>query len=643
MKMQFFLVLWCLSIAFTSCEEDKRAADQGQNLGNLHISKENPRPGDELELTYNASSTGEDNPEVEAYYRFFVGPKAYMEDIDFVDSSGVWKAQIKVPDSAQAIAFNISKDSRLDNNNKKGFVLQLYDEDGKVLPGSRASQAFYYQVYGSSSQIENDSILPFLKKDLLENPSLAEEWDVAYAKILYSTDKEKGEQYINRRIKDRGGDTADQKDLTAIYSFYEVMKNKESADSLQQVIIKKYPKSDFAKRKYLGDVRSASDLAMREKIFEEFHNKFGAAEKGVEKNSMLNILASAYAENGNWEKFDRYASLMNDKGMKANLFNNTAWQIAQKGKNLEKAAELSAASLELVDEGKKPDYWTRKQFENNKKYTERMYYDTYAYILMKQDKLEEAIKYQEKAVADGSNSEYNERYIALLLQDDQVERAREKAAEFIKINAATTTVKEDYKKAYVKSTGSETGYKEKLAELENAGREKAVADLKKEMVNEEAPAFTLRDLDGKEVSLASLEGKTVIVDFWATWCVPCISSFPGMKVAVEKYKNDPNVEFLFVDTWENKPTLKKDVQKFIADNGYPFHVLFDEPVKDTSKFTTTEAYDISGIPTKIIIGPDGKMKFKMVGYGGNNDVLVQEIEIMIELVKEQEKNTKPVA
>ena len=644
MRIKMSLLLLASAVVVSSCEDDDQVVDKGQNLGDLFISKEKPQPGDELDLKYSpAALDGESPEEVEAFYHYFVGPKAYPQDIEFTDSSGVWKARVKLPDSATAVVLNISKDGRLDNNNKKGFVIPLFNAKREMLSGSKASMGYFYNFYGSGYEVRNDSALALLEQDLQQNPELNEDWDKVYAMMLYASDKAKAENYIQNRIKERKGANANEEDLVAIYSFFEVTKNKKAADSLQQVIVQKFPKSETAKQKYLMDFRAASDLASREKIFEGFQSKFGAADKSNQKNSMLTVLASAYAKEANWEKFDRYAGMMTDKGAQASLYNDAAWQTAEKGGNLDKAAELSAVSLKIMKQKEKPEYWTKTQFEENSKYTERIYLDTYSYVLMKQGKLKEAIEPQERAVADGLNSGYNERYVALLLEAGQVEKARDKAAEFIRMNAATRAVKEDFKKAYVKSTGSEKGFKERLTELEKAGKEKAIADIKKDMMNEEAPAFTLKDLEGKEVSLASLKGKTVILDFWATWCGPCINSFPGMKVAVEKYKDDPNVEFLFVDTFENTPTREQDVKKFIAQNNYPFDVLFDEPIKGSYEFTTTKDYNISGIPAKVVIGPQGNIRFKKVGYGGNNEELVQEIDIMIDLLKkEQNKSGEPV-
>src|SRR5690606_1766890 len=158
------------------------------------------------------------------------------------------------------------------------------------------------------------------------------------------------------------------------------------------------------------------------------------------------------------------------------------------------------------------------------------------------------------------------------------------------------------------------------------------AKYKTEMVERDAPGFTLTNMQGETVSLDDYRGKIVILDFWATWCGPCIMSFPGMQAAVNKYADDPNVEFLFINTWQSEDNYKELVTNFINENNYTFHVVYDE-MKDRDKATVT-AYGVRGIPTKVFIDPEGKIRFQSAGGSANVDVVVGEMEAKIELIKE---------
>jgi peroxiredoxin len=123
-----------------------------------------------------------------------------------------------------------------------------------------------------------------------------------------------------------------------------------------------------------------------------------------------------------------------------------------------------------------------------------------------------------------------------------------------------------------------------------------------------APSFALPTLDGKEVSLASMKGKVVLVDTWATWCPPCRVSLPHIqKVATDGALADQGLVVWAVNDEEDKPT----VEKFMADNKYTFTVLMD------NKGSVLKSYFISGIPTTILVGRDGKVKSSFVGYGGD--------------------------
>lgn len=628
-----------LLIGFISCQNEKEI-DEGLDMGALHLSKSKPQPGDNLKILYHPSAEAEESPE--AVMNYIKDGAAYPLDVDLKDSAEIWIGQIKIPDSAQAIAFNFTTDNHVDDNEKNGYVIPLYDENGEKIPGSDASMGTYYLRYGSEYGIkkEEDSSLAMIRQDFERYPDIVETYDLSYPNLIVQNDRQKGLDYVDERINYYSGkESLSEENYKALSNLYNLKKDKAKSDSIQNVAISKYPKGEMAKRKYMMDFYQTQGIDKREALLEEYNMKVG--EEGNQKDFMLRYLASDYAAEGNYEKFMEYAQKIQSPSTRASLYNSVAWDLAEKGKNLDEAEMISQKSLDAVEAMKndeKPNYYSESQFQNVIENSSSMYLDTYAYINFKQGNIEDALAAQEKAVNEFSSADVNTRYVQFLLEAEKYEKAQQEAEKFLRDNRAADMMKDYLKIAYEQNKGSLEGYDDYLASIEKASKDKTMKELKREMLNEEAPAFTLTDLEGNEVSLTELRGKTVILDFWATWCGPCKASFPGMKMAVQQYQDNPNVKFLFVDTFENQPTRKEDVANFITEHNYPFHVLIDETKgEESNTYQTADAYGITGIPTKVIIGPDGNINFKVIGYGGNNEQMVKEIGYMIELTQKDKQ------
>ena len=117
-----------------------------------------------------------------------------------------------------------------------------------------------------------------------------------------------------------------------------------------------------------------------------------------------------------------------------------------------------------------------------------------------------------------------------------------------------------------------------------------------------APAFTLPGLQG-EVTLASLRGKAVLVDFWASWCGPCRHSFPWMNDLQKRY-GDKGLAIVAVN-------LDKDrelASHFLAEVPAAFTVAFDPSGK------TAESYKVKAMPTTFLVSPDGKLLLTHTGF-----------------------------
>ncbi|HLG50959.1 MAG TPA: redoxin domain-containing protein [Chloroflexota bacterium] len=115
-----------------------------------------------------------------------------------------------------------------------------------------------------------------------------------------------------------------------------------------------------------------------------------------------------------------------------------------------------------------------------------------------------------------------------------------------------------------------------------------------------APDFTLDDVAGRAVTLSAYRGKTVILNFWATWCPPCRAEMPAINAAARRY---PNVVVLAVDL-EEGPAL---VRPYAQELGLIF-----TPVLDTTG-RVTALYHVSSLPSSFFIGPDGRIRAVHVG------------------------------
>jgi len=155
------------------------------------------------------------------------------------------------------------------------------------------------------------------------------------------------------------------------------------------------------------------------------------------------------------------------------------------------------------------------------------------------------------------------------------------------------------------------------------------------MLNDKAPDFVLKDINGKTVSLVDYKGKVLILDFWATWCVPCRESFPAVQKVLNKYKDDSAVSFLFIDTREKTDNYIDLIKKFLDENHYTFKVILDEKGPEGIPNKTYKQYVMPGIPTKFIIDKNGIIRFKVIGFNPNmtEEDVVKELSGMIETAR----------
>lgn len=127
-----------------------------------------------------------------------------------------------------------------------------------------------------------------------------------------------------------------------------------------------------------------------------------------------------------------------------------------------------------------------------------------------------------------------------------------------------------------------------------------------------APDFTLPDAAGKAVTLSSLRGQFVYVDFWASWCGPCRQSFPWMNQLSQRSRN-ARLQIVAINVDESRA----DAAAFLRQLPASFTVLYDPAG------TMAASYQLPGMPTSFLIGPDGRVRWMHIGFRPGDGSILQ--------------------
>ena len=117
-----------------------------------------------------------------------------------------------------------------------------------------------------------------------------------------------------------------------------------------------------------------------------------------------------------------------------------------------------------------------------------------------------------------------------------------------------------------------------------------------------APGLSATDLNGHPFDLADARGKVVLIDFWATWCPPCVQASPHVQALHDAYQDNPDVEIVAVHA-----SSRGDPAAYAAEHGYTYRVIPDGAA-------IARRWSVNSFPTFIVIDRDGNIAYSKLGY-----------------------------
>lgn len=609
----------------------------------VSVQPSQPQRGQTVIITYDPTTTGATIPATATSITLVFSYSNLYElpyRIALQKKGNLWQTSFVAPRYATYATFYLQSGELIDKPAAdKHYELAIYENNQRVMSG------YLYEAYSLQAQMGKAPSLvarqlALFEKELSFYPDNYEaKVRSLNAKMIQSTGATK-EEYrsqahavIAAKFKEAPGKMAV---LNKVTMAYLIIGENSRLDSIRQVVRTQYPRSEVAYELLTAEIGKEKDptvkmarlqKALQEKTpdnaayFSDMHEELFelyAGKKDV-KNALYHLQQIGRTENPYLPlALKKFAKVLSDN----NIALDTAMVYAQQA--LQRAPQFPVGLIRFFPEtGYIPGYVDDSTRQAAIRTAKGNMLSLIAQIQWKQGKTTAAHQSMEEAVTVSKDPETLTNAAAFYTQTGKPAKAFE-AYYTILVNAPEdTSSMKALKQTYIAWQGSEKGFEQKVTALQTIWRERILATLKKERINTKAPSLEqFLDLTGKPISPATINNKIVVIDFWATWCVPCMKEMPYLQAVYNKYKDHPQVSFLVINSGARN-TLT-DAQNWSGNKTYSFPVYYNPDPAIGDKF------GFNVIPATYVINPAGNIQFKTIGFEG--PAIEQKLSAAIELL-----------
>lgn len=600
MKLKFFSVclLFILALPLYSAE--------------INFKSQNIKAGDIVDFTYSGKTKFKFTDKLKIFVYSFQEnnslPAASEFDLSYDRSNNYYIGSFAIPQNAVFCLLKVSNGEKNDDNNSDYWQTIVSDVNGKPVKNAnlRAALAKMGNLPDNCRPAINyNEAFKYLKDELKNYPNNLE------AKIglvslqfdLKNISKNDFENQLKQILNGNNIDLSSEGVVRAVSRAYKTLNQTSKADEIEKDYARNNVKSNLCAELFLANLAKAQTFGKFAEGSSIFLRSFPESPK---YENMLLLLADNYLDQN---EADAFVKAMRDfNRLIPDVYSKLAFYYLDKQNDQDKALMWMSQAVESAKNPAiiKDDYMTstERALVNRLKLAEIN--ESLGILYEKLNKDNDAVNQlliAKDMYGNFPSASIYENIAKVYIKQKTDAKAVDILAEAVVNNQAAKTALSLLEKVY-KTSGDSEPYSHFLDSLNKIATAKRIEDFKDKMLNKPFNYVTLENSDGLMFDLSIYRGKTIVIDFWSTWCDPCTESLQNLDKLSKKYKNNSDIVFIPINVWDKlEGRYNEEFKEFLDQLNVKLPYLID------AKGSFPKELGLSGLPVRLFIDKNGLLQF----------------------------------